>query len=108
MKVWGSNEKHIESKRRLLQKESREVDIAVAISSMMMLHSKGETLPEKQRVYQVRVLNTFLRARVPLAKLKYFREPLEGGAYRLTDTQPMLDMVPFVLAQERDQLKKEV
>lgn len=71
-------------------------------------HSKGETLPDEQRVYRVRVLKTFLRAGVPLAKLKYFRELLEEGAYRLTDPRHMLDIVPFVLAQERDQVKKAV
>ena len=101
--------KHIKSKKRLLQKEAREVDIAMAMKQYDdATHSKGETLPDEQRVYRVQVLKTFLRAGVPLAKLKYFREVLENGAYRLTDPRHMLDMVPFVLAQERDQVKKEV
>lgn len=43
---------------------------------------------------------------MPLAKLKYFRELLEKGANRLTDTRHMLDMVPFILSQERDQVKE--
>ena len=101
--------KHAESKKRLLKKEAREVDIAVAMKQYDdATHRKGETLPEEQRVYRVRVMKSFLRAGVPLAKLKYFRELLEEGAYRLTDTQHMLDMVPFILTQERDQVKKEV
>ena len=47
-------------------------------------HRAGETLPEKQRVYRVRVINAFLRVEVPLA---IFQRVPEEGAYRLTDTQ---------------------
>ena len=51
---------------------------------------------------------TFLRAGVPLAKLKYFRELLEEGAYSLTDTRHMMDIVPFVLSEEKAQVKAEI
>lgn len=54
------------------------------------------------------VAETCLQAGVPLSKLKYFREFLEEGGIRLTDTRHMLDMVLFILNQERDQVKKEI
>ena len=70
--------KHVEGKKWLLQKEAREVDIAVAMKQNDdATHRKGETLAEEQRVYRVRVMKAFLKAGVPLAKL---RELLEEGA----------------------------
>jgi len=71
-------------------------------------HPKGESLPDEQRVYRARVVMAFLRAGVPLSKLKHFRELLEEGAYRLTDTRHMLDTVPFILSEERERVKKEI
>ena len=53
-------------------------------------------------------MTAFLRAGVPLSKLKHFRELLEEGAYRLTDTRHMLDMVPFILNEEKARVKKEI
>ena len=39
-------------------------------------HQKGETLPQDQRIYRVKVVQTFLRAGVPLSKLAIFRATL--------------------------------
>ena len=49
------------------------------------MYIKGETLPAEMQLYRVKVLTAFLRAAVPLSKLEFFRELLEGGAYRLSD-----------------------
>lgn len=43
-----------------------------------------------------------------IAKLKHFRDILEAGAFWLTDTRHMLDLVPFVLQQEKAQTKEEI
>ena len=48
-------------------------------------HQTGETLPQDQQVYRVRVVSTFLRAGIPLNKLDLFRDLLEEGCHRLTD-----------------------
>ena len=56
----------------------------------------------------MQVLSTFLKAGVPIAKLKHFRDILEGGAFRLTDTTHMLDLLPFVLGQEKTKIKEEI
>ena len=45
----------------------------------------GEHLPEAQQVFRVKVVSAFLRARVPLSKLQFFKELLEEGRYRLTE-----------------------
>ena len=72
------------------------------------VHPTGETLPEVQRVFRVKVVSSFLRAGVPLNKLQYFREVLQNHAYRLADNRGMYDLIPFVLADETKQIKAEI
>ena len=36
------------------------------------VHPSGETLPEAQKVYRVKVVSTFLKAGVPLSKNRAF------------------------------------
>lgn len=104
-----SSAKHKNGKERLKLKEAKERDIAKALAvNDEKCHPVGETLPEEQRVYRVRVLKTFLRAAVPLAKLHIFREILEENAFRLSDRRHMTDLVPFVLSQEQADVKREI
>ena len=61
-----------------MQREARERDIAQALQAYdQQEHPSGETLPESQRVYRVKVVTSFLEAGVPLNKLHHFREILE-------------------------------
>ena len=47
-------------KRRLAEKQKQEMDIAEALQACDPdLHTKGETLPQDQRVYHVKVIRTF-------------------------------------------------
>ena len=39
---------------------------------------------------------------------EFFRELLEGGAYRLSDRRHMSDLIPFVLRQEQAKIKEEI
>ena len=49
--------KHKSGKKRLTEKEKQEMDIAEALrASDSDLHPKGETLPQDQRVYRVKVV----------------------------------------------------
>ena len=101
--------KHKNGKERLLLKETKERDIAEALQVHdEAVHPIGETLPEEQRVYRVKVLNTFLRAAVPLTKLEIFREILEENAYRLSDRRHMSDLVPLIISQEQADVKREL
>ena len=50
--------------------------------------------------HRIKVLMSFMRAGVPISKLKYFRDILEENSMRLTDPSHMLQLVPFVLEQE--------
>ena len=86
-----------------------DVEIVEALKSYDKAENpKGETLPEEQRLYRIRVVRTFLLAGVPLNKLHIFKELLEEHAYRLTDRRRMSDIIPFVLKQEKEEIGKEI
>ena len=100
--------KHEMGKNRLARKDAVERDIAQAFRAAETEHPRGETLPEDQRVYRVRVVRVFLRTATPLNKLSYFRCLLEENALRLADRRQMADLIPFVLSQEQESIKKEI
>ena len=59
--------KHKSSKLRLDKKRISDVEIVEALKSYDKAENpKGETLPEEQRLYRIRVVRTFLLAGVPL------------------------------------------
>ena len=78
--------KHENSKKRLEKKEARERDIADSLTKYnKQIHPRGETLPQQQQVYRVKVVSAFLKAGVPLNNFESFRDLLEENALRLTD-----------------------
>ena len=61
------------ARRKVASSNSREQDISVALSAYEKeVHPTGETLPEAQKVYRVKVVTTFLKAGVPLSKIEHF------------------------------------
>ena len=93
-------------------KEAKERDLAQALAHHdASVNLVGETLPSEQKVHcvhRVKVLKTFLCAAVPLTKMELFRELLEENAHRLSDRRHMSVLVPFVLTQEQENVKREI
>ena len=70
--------KHKDRKVKLATKDKSEIDIAKALQKHNEeTHLVGETLPEAQQVYRVKVVHAFLKAGVPLNKLDCFKDILE-------------------------------
>ena len=61
-------------------------------------------------MYRARVVMAFVKSGIPLAKLECpeMRSLLEENGFRLTDKRHMMDLVPFVLDQERKRIREEV
>ena len=101
--------KHDEGKKKLAKREAREQEIAVALKAHNSeVHLVGETLPDSQQVFRVKVVTAFLCSGVPLSKLDNFRELLEEGAYRLSNRHTLSDLVPFIQKREKEQVLAEV
>lgn len=52
----------------------------------METNPAGQTLPDDQRLYQIKVVKSFMKAGIPLNKLDDLRDILEEKAVRLADT----------------------
>lgn len=104
----AQSSKHIQGVTKLKVREAREKDIAEALKIHNdETHLRGETLPDSQQVYRVKVAMCFLRAGVPFNKMVHFRELLEN-AVRLTDRRHMSDLIPFILGEEQARIKNEI
>ena len=69
------------------------------------VHPVGESLPEAHKLWRVKVVTTFLKAGVPLGKV---RGLLEEHAYSLSDRRGMSDLIPFIQCEEQQQIKAEL
>lgn len=77
--------KHQTRKERVAKKERSERNIAKAlVASDKDSHPVGETLPQDQHVYRIKVVTVFLQAGVPLTNMTSFRELLEENARQVT------------------------
>ena len=101
--------KHSRHKTLVKEKRSREQDIAQAFQMYEQeVHPVGESLPEAHKLWRVKVVTTFLKAGVPLGKIELFRNLLEENAYSLSDRRGMSDLIPFIQAEEQQQIKAEL
>ena len=97
-----NSKKHIDGKDKIKTKVAHEQEIAVALKKYNTdVHPRGETLPEAQQIYRIKVARTFLTAGVPFNKVEIFRDLLEENGYRLSDKRFMLDLIPFIRQQEQ-------
>ena len=104
-----ASSKHKAGKEKLAKNEKREIDIVQALKKYDAdVHPSGETLPDSVRIYRVKVLTTFLKTGVPINKIDDFRHLLEENSVRLAGRKPMSDLIPFILSEERAQIKAEI
>ena len=57
---------------------------------------------------RLKVVKTFLREAVPISKVDAFRDLLEENSFRLTDRRHMCDLIPFIITQEKADIKAEI
>ena len=94
--------KHISGKKKLETKRKADIEIVESLRSRDELeYPKGESLPDEQRVYRVKVVRTFLSAGMALNKMPEFRDLLEENAFRLTDRRRMSDLVPLFWTKKK-------
>ena len=64
-------------------------------------------MSKEERVYRVRVVDSFLKARIPLSEVDNLRNLLEGGL-RLSHSSHLANFIPLLLKQEMEKLRAEV
>ena len=75
---------------------------------MKFIHRAKLSRPEKERVFRIEVVETFLKAGVPLSKISKFRSLLEKHATRLAE--PHCTCPPYTAhtGREKDVLKSVI
>ena len=98
--------KHAEGKRKIQLKRKCKQNIALVLQKHNAeLHERGEMLPLAQQVYCFKMVQSFLRAAVPLNKLECFQYLLEENAYGPSSRRHMSDLVSFILKDEQAHIK---
>ena len=101
--------KHKASKNSLARKEARERDIASYLTQYHKEeHPAGTSVSMEEHVYRVRVVESFLGAGVPLAKVDGLRSLLEENGLRLTHSAHLGQYIPPLLQQEKEKLRSEL
>ena len=76
--------KHNAGKNRPKSQKKTEIEIAETLETQdSVIFPKGESLPDNQRVYRVKVVRNVLSVGVALNKIPLFREVLEENGFRL-------------------------
>ena len=101
--------KHSRGKDSVAKREKRERDISDMLKRYdKEVHPVGESLPDDVRVHRVKVVLAFMKAGIPLAKIDFLREILEENSHRLSSSQNLRQLVPFVQKQEQMAIKSEI
>lgn len=101
--------KHSDGKKRLEQRKVKDQDIVQSLGKYNEeVSGRGETLPEQQQVFRVKVVKTFLQAGVPLSKIAHFHKLLKENGYCLTDKRHFRDLIPFILEEEKQNIKLSI
>ena len=101
--------KHDDGKKKLQKRKANDLDIAQSLMKYNKeVHGQGETLPEQQQVFRVKVVKSFLQAVVPLCKVDHFRALFEETGYRLTDKRFLFEHIPFILEEEKACIKQSI
>ena len=105
----SSGDKHKLAKEKLARKEARECDIVQSLQAFdKEVEPAGSNISMEQRVYHVKVVEHFLRAGIPLAKVDDLRSLQEEVALRLTHSSHLADYIPLSLREEKKQIRSEV
>ena len=101
-----SSQKHKHGKEWLGTNVTREKSIYESLKAYdVVVHPVGENLPEEVRVGRVKVVQTLLKAGIPLAKADCLRELLEEDSTTLTSASNLSQLLPFILHEEMVKLK---
>lgn len=115
IKAHIETERHAIGKKNLQKSVLRQQTVAASWDQYKKNHStevKGSglssALPDDVQKRRIDVVETFLRAGIPLAKVTYLRPLLEAGNLRLTDRSHLAQYIPFLTDVEMSRVKDEV
>ena len=99
--------RHTAGKEQRVREAERQQTLAKSVANYnKTVHPLRETLSEKERVFRLEVVETFLKACIALAKAVYLRPLLEKHATGMGSRSLLSQLIPVVLAKEKDTYSK--
>ena len=106
--IEGGN-KYLKAKEKLAQKDAKERDIAESLKAYdREVQPAGTSVAMEVRVYRAKVVEYFLQAGIPLAKIDELRGLLEKNAFRLCHSSHLADYIPPILRNEKLAIRQEI
>ena len=104
--MWRQTSKR---QKRLESKRAKERDLTELLKTYdKEAQPAGVQISMEERVYRAKVVEQFLKARVPLAKIDSLRELLEENAFRLAHSSHLADYIPPLhLRSIRQQIQRK-
>lgn len=101
--------KHIKARKAIAESKKKDQSVLALLKKNDQANNpKGETLPRDMRLYRFDLIGSFLTAGIPLSKIDYLRMFLEKHGHRLTSHNHLRELVPLVLAKEKEAVKSEL
>ena len=97
-----ASQKHLKSKDVLKREKTKEQSIKDLLKKNS--EAKGATLPEEMRLHRYELVESLLKAGIPLLKV----DNLEKYGHRLTSRTHLTELIPLVLKKEKDTVKSEI
>lgn len=101
-----ASQKHLKSKDAIRREKKRDQSVKDLLTKNS--EAKGATLPEETRLHRFELVESFLKAGIPLLKVDTLRPFLEKYGHRLTSRSHLTEMIPLILKKERDLVKSEI
>lgn len=100
------SQKHLKSKDIIRREKKKEQFVKDLLTKN--IEAKGATLPEEIRLHRFELVESFLKAGIPLLKVDHLRPFLEKYGHRLTSRTHLTEIIPLVLKKEKDTVKSEI
>ena len=101
--------KHVERRAQYMKtNQVQELGIVAAINKHDESESKILPMLDDAMAYQIKVFKAFLKAGIPISKLEHLKDLFEEDAVKLTEHTYMLDLLPFILEEEKVKIKEEI
>ena len=105
----STGDKHLKAKKRLESKAAKERDLREVLQAYdREVQPAGTTVSMDERVYRAKVVEQFLQAGIPIAKIDSLRGLLEENALKLTHSSHLADYIPPLLKREKQAIREEI
>ena len=115
VKTHVQSDRHKQAKEKLRKARAHQATLDASWKKYQQEHEStlpgtglSRATPDAEIMRRTHVVEAFLKAGVPLAKIDYLRPLLESGNLRLTHSSHLAQLIPFISSMELQRVKEEI